>query len=151
EKIVAPLRPQLDTMKGIQIGYFINKKGYVHDLKIDVPKSFPAGAEQVLQGLNQSFESLGTPLPDDAVGLGAKWQVLRRDKTMGVDVVQSMTFTLKARSGSKATLDITVSQLLASDVISLPGMSADASARVKSFSSNGAGTLQIDSGSMIAE
>jgi hypothetical protein len=131
-------------MKGLGMGYWISPKGHVRDVKLDVPKSFPAAAEQMLQGMNQSFESMVAPLPNEPVGVGARWQVVSRMASAGADMLQSAMYTLKARDGGKATLEVTLVQLAASDSIKAPGMPPGVTAQVKAFSSGGSGTSQLD-------
>jgi hypothetical protein len=144
EQFASAMRPQVEGMKGLGMGYWINGKGRVRDVKIDVPKSIPAAAQQMLQGMNQSFESMVAPLPSDAVGIGARWQVVSRMASSGADLLQSAVYTLKSRDGGKVKLDVTLFQLAASETIKPPGMPPGVTARVKAFKSGGSGASQID-------
>jgi predicted small lipoprotein YifL len=144
EQMAAAMRPQVEGMKGLGMGYWINGKGHVRDVKLDIPKNFPAAAQQMLQGMNQSFESMVAPLPNEPVGVGARWQVISRMASAGADLLQSATYTLKARDGGKATLEVKLVQLAASDSINAPGMPPGVTTQVKSFSSGGSGTSLLD-------
>lgn len=144
EQFAAAMRPQIETMEGLGMGYWINAKGRVRDVNIDVPKSVPDAAQQMLQGMNQSFESMVAPLPSEPVGLGARWQVVSRMASSGADLLQSAVYKLKSRDGAKVTLDVTLLQLAANDTIKPPGMPPEISAQVRSFNSGGSGTSQID-------
>jgi hypothetical protein len=92
-----------------------------------------------------------TPLPAEPVGLGARWQVISRTATGGADLLQSAIYTLKSRDGGRATLEVKLIQLAASDTIHSPQMPAGMSAKVKSFSSGGSGTTQVDLKSVAPE
>jgi hypothetical protein len=151
EQMAKALRPALDGMKGLGMVYWCSPKGHVHDVKLDMPASMPAAAQQIMNGMSQSVESMVTPLPNDAVGVGARWQVISRLATGGADILQSAVYTLKARNGSKATLDVTLLQLSASDTIHTAQMPAGMNAKVKAFSSSGSGTSQIDLKSVAPE
>ncbi len=151
EQMAAAMRPQIESMKGLGINYWLNPKGRVRDVKIELPKGFPPAAEALVQGLNQSFESMVAPLPIEAVGLGAKWQVVSRMAASGADLLQSATYTLKARDGARATLDVVTTQLSASDTIKALGAPGGALTHVKSFSSGGTGTTKIDTTSVVPE
>ena len=120
-------------------------------MKIELPKGFPPGAQALVEGINQSFESMVAPLPVEPVGLGAKWQVISRMAASGADLLQSATYTLKARDGVKATLDMVTTQLSASDTIKALGSPGGAVTHVKSFSSGGTGTTKIDTTSVVPE
>jgi hypothetical protein len=123
----------------------------VHDAKLDIPSSVPAAAQQIMSGMSQSVESMVTPLPQEAVGVGARWQVVSRLATGGADILQSAIYTLKSRSGNRATLDISLVQLAASDTIHTPQMPAGMNAKIKGFSSSGTGTTQMDLKSIAPE
>ncbi len=151
EQMAAAMRPQIESMKGLSINYWLSPKGRVRDVKVELPKGFPAAAQALVAGLNQSFESMVAPLPAEPVGLGAKWQVLSRMAASGADLLQSATYTLKARDGAHATLDVTTTQLAASDTIKALGSPGGASTRVKAFSSGGTGTTKIDTTSVVPE
>lgn len=151
EQMAKALRPQLEAMKGLSMGYWVNPKGHVHDVKLGIPSGMPPAAQQLLAGMSASFESMVTPLPNEAVGVGAKWQVLSRTATGGADLLQSAIYTLKARKGSTATLEVKLVQLAASDTIQSAQMPAGMSAKVKSFSSGGSGTTQVDLKSVAPE
>lgn len=144
EQMARALQPQLDSMKGLGMSYWMNPKGQVRDVKLDMPSSMPPAAKQLLNGMSQSFESMVTPLPKEPVGVGGRWQVVSRMASGGADLLQSAIYTLKARNGSKATLEVALMQLAANDTIHGPQMPAGMSAKVKAFSSGGGGTTQVD-------
>lgn len=151
EQMAKALRPQLEAMKGLSMGYWVSPKGHVRDVKIGAPPGMPPAAQQLLNGMSQSFESMVTPLPNERVGVGARWQVLSRTSTGGADLLQSAIYTLKARNGSSATLEVKLVQLAASDTIHSPQMPAGMSAHVKAFNSGGSGTTQVDLKSVAPE
>lgn len=151
EQMARALRPHLEAMKGLSMAYWVSPKGHVHDVKIGSPPGMPAAAQQLLNGMSQSFESMVTPLPAEPVGVGARWQVLSRTATGGADLLQSAIYTLKARAGSRATLEVKLVQLAANDTIVGPQMPAGMSAKIKSFTSGGSGTTQMDLKSVAPE
>lgn len=151
EQMARALRPQIEAMKGLGMTYWVNPRGNVRDVKLDVPPSVPAAAQQIMNGMSHSFESMVTPLPQEPVGVGARWQVVSRLNTGGADILQSAIYTLKSRSGQRASLDVTVLQLAANDTIRTPQMPAGMSAKIKTFSSTGSGTSQLDVKSVAPE
>lgn len=151
EQMARALRPHLEAMKGLSMAYWVSPKGHVHDVKIGSPPGMPPAAQQLLNGMSQSFESMVTPLPAQPVGVGARWQVLSRTATGGADLLQSAIYTLKSRSGARATLEVKLVQLAAGDTIVGPQMPAGMSAKIKSFNSGGSGSTQVDLKSVAPE
>ncbi len=151
EQVANALRPSMEAMKGLGMFYWVNPKGRVHDVKMDIPQAMPPAAQQLLGGLSQSFESTVTPFPTEPVGVGAKWQVVSRATSGGADLLQAAIYTLKARDGAHVTLDVSMMQLAANDTIHTAQMPAGMSAKVKTFSSNATGTTRADLKSAVPE
>jgi hypothetical protein len=151
EQMARALRPQIEAMKGLGMAYWVSPKGQVRDVKLDIPASVPAAAQQLMNGMSQSFESMVTPLPQGPVGAGARWQVVTRMNSGGADILQSAIYTLKSRSGARAALGVTIVQLAANDTIHTAQMPAGMSAKVKSFSSGGSGNNSVDLKSVAPE
>jgi Family of unknown function (DUF6263) len=151
EGIAAAMRPQLELLKGLRMEYWLGPRGSVRDMKLTLPAGLPPQVQQLLSGMNQSFESMVSPLPAEPVGVGAKWQVVSRISSAGADILQSSTYTLKSRDGTKAALDVALTQLVAGESIKAPGMPEGMSAHVKSFNSGGTGVSKIDTTSVSVE
>jgi hypothetical protein len=151
EQMARALRPQIEAMKGLGMVYWVNPKGHVRDVKLEVPAGVPPSAQQIMNGMSQSFESMVTPLPAEPVGVGARWQVVNRISNGGADILQSAIYTLKSRTGAKAVLDVALVQLAASDTIHTAQMPAGMSAKIKTFSSSGSGSTQVDTKSVAPE
>lgn len=149
--IAAQMLPSVEGMKGMRMSYWVTPKGHVRDVKLNLPEGFPAQAQQMLQGMNQSFESMMAPLPQDPVGIGATWEVVTRVASSGADLLQFATYTLKKKAGSKALLEVSVKQLAAKATITAPGLPAGTLARLVTFKSEGSGTNEIDTKSVAPE
>lgn len=148
KQMASALQGQLDGLKGLTMSYWVSPKGNVRDVKTTVPPNAPQAAQQMLQGMSQSVESMVAPLPSEEVGVGAKWTVLTRVASGGADIVQLARYTLKEKNGTKLTLDMEVEQVAAKDAINAPGMPAGVSAKLTAFDSGGKGTMTLDTKNM---
>lgn len=151
EQIARALRPQIESLRGLGMVYWVGSKGHVRDVKVDVPAGVPPTAQQLMSGMSQSFESMVTPLPAEPVGTGGRWQVVSRMASGGTDVLQSAVYTLKARSGARATLDVAIVQISATDTYHTAQMPAGMTVKVRSFSSTGSGTTEVDLKSVVPQ
>ncbi len=151
EQIASALKPQVDSLKGLSMSHFVSPKGHVHGLTMKMPPGLPPGAEQMMSGMSQSFESAVAPLPAEPVGPGARWQVVTRVQNAGVDILQFATYTLKSREGAKITLEMSIDQLASGGSIKAPGMPPGVTANLRAFKSGGGGTTQVDLGSVAPE
>lgn len=144
EQMAGMMRPQIEALKGVGITHLVSPKGHVHGLKLKLPAGLPPTAEQMLTGMSQSFESMVAPLPDEPIGVGARWQAITRVVNSGTDIVQFATYALKSRAGQKATIDVDLTQLASSGSIKAPGMPPGVTATLHSFKSTGSGTTRVD-------
>jgi hypothetical protein len=144
EAMAKALDPALAALRGFSMSYRVGPTGRIHDLVAKAPPDAPQGAQQVLGGVSQSFESMVAPLPSEPVGVGARWRVVTRVTAAGPDLLQLATYTLASRDGQSLGLDVTLTQVAASDVVKTPGMPDTVTARLKSFRSSGKGSTTVD-------
>lgn len=142
EAIAAEMRPQLDSVKGLGMSYWVAPQGTVHDVKIALPEGAPAASQQTLESMSQSFESMVAPLPGAPVGAGAVWEVVSRVSSAGADILQYATYTLTSRKGDDAEVDVALRQVAASERVKVPG-GMEVIARLRSFTSSGKGTMAV--------
>lgn len=144
EKIAEALRPEIEPMTGFGMAYLVDQQGRVHDLKMSWPKGIPQQAQQMMAGMSQSLESMTSPLPVEAVGIGASWEVIGRAAANGADLLQVSTFKLKERKGDVLKLDVSVQQFAANEMVAPFGMPPNAKAKLVSFAAKGSGTTVLD-------
>lgn len=147
QQVAVKMQPQLDAMKGVRIHYFVSPTGKVRDVNVSVPGGEELGTQQTLGQMTHSFESMVAPLPTDAVGVGAKWEVVSRIASSGADLLQWATYELTSREGSMISMDLSVRQLAADSAIAAPGMPPGMTASLQSFHSEGRGKSKLDLGS----
>lgn len=81
------------------------------------------------------------PLPTEAIGVGARWQSVRRVDG-AVTVTQTIEAELAARDGDVLTIDYTIREEPVDDVFRIPG--TDGSLTISRFAMRGSGTVTID-------
>lgn len=140
---------QLQGLKGYTLRQRIGAHGEPSESKVEMPPSAPQGAEQLLTSMTSVLRMMVPRVPDDAVGIGAKWQVLSREDHAGASVVQLTEYTLKARSDESVTVDFRARQLAANDNIKLPtGAPPGVTTKLTKFSTTTTGSLVVDTKQM---
>lgn len=138
------LKKELDGLKGLKMTYWVSPKGEVRDSKLVIPPSAPASAQQMMQGMLQSMDSMVAPLPKEDVGVGAKWSAITRVMSNGADFLQLARYTLKQKDGTKLTFDVEIEQVAAKGTIDAPGLPPGVKTSLKSIESAGKGTMVLD-------
>lgn len=127
-------------MKG---SYRIDTRGRIIDTSIDLPESANAlmsgAGQQVMNDLLGSQNDSVQPLPEQAVGVGARWLVENRIAVAGVEQLVTQEYTLRSRSGDHIELDVQMKQELGN----LPA-AALAEGMTASSSASGSGHMALD-------
>lgn len=147
DKLAAEVQSQLRGMVGLSIAYTVHPNGQVRDPVTDIPKATPEAAKQTIQEVTGSLDSTTAVLPNEPIGVGARWDVLTRI-TGSMDMLQLSTYTLRDRDRTKATLDVEVKQVAATDTLKNPAIGVG---RILSMSSSGSGALKIDTSSIVVD
>lgn len=148
EELLAELSTGLEELVGLTGTATMTSRGEVRDVRYDLADASPAAAEQLDQ-LNRSTQSLSQPLPEEAVGPGARWEVLRRLESNGVEVFDRTVVTLAERVGDELTLELETTQRMADADLSLPDLPPGAEATVAYFKSGGSGEQITQLSSML--
>ena len=139
-KVVEALSPKLGRMAGMVTKCWMDPRGNVRDAAAELPPGAPAELEGTLEQVRQTVEGASVPLPTDAVGVGAKWRVLKRIVAGGLDIVQVASYRLDELQGDVIVLDTVVTQFAASEAAQSKGFPL----RLLHFGSTGGGRSTID-------
>jgi hypothetical protein len=94
--------------------------------KIELKSSLPATptAKEDIETLKEAFSNSEFVLPEEAIGVGAKWELKHKKKKRGMMVDETIVHEITALEGSIVTVKSTVTQSGASQKISNPLMPA---------------------------
>jgi len=91
-----------------------------------------------------SMRQLTAPLPEEAVGVGAKWQTKYRIKQNGMEVQQTADNELVAIKGNVAKVRTQLTQTADRQPMSPPGLPAGATVELIQLKSTGSGDSEVD-------
>lgn len=128
---------QITRLAGIKGWSLITPRGEVKKSDFELPEAAAPQLKQLLKGLEDSMRQLTPPLPEEKVGIGAKWRVIWQVTSNGVPIRQQAQYTLTELKGDKIGLASTLTQHATPQMMRIGGMPKDATAQLKSLSSNG--------------
>lgn len=99
--------------------------------------------QQLAASLEQSIQHLSAPLPAEAVGVGAKWEVRSRIDSGGITVKQTARYELVELEGDRFECKISITQTAAAQPIQAPGMPPGAQVELASMKGTGSGELAV--------
>lgn len=101
------LTSDMKTVVGLKGRTVVTARGVAQEVSIEAPPESPESVQQIVENLKDSLRNLALPLPEEAVGKGARWEV-RNVAAAQMTTVQTSTYTLRDVQTKKATMDMKV-------------------------------------------
>lgn len=136
----------LDPVKGLAVAMTMTPRGLVKEMTFDESKIVDPMMKQVLS--SSGLDRLAAPMPEEEVGVGAKWIVEQSLDANGIRMTQKSTFEVVAMDATSTTLALVLEQSAAEQKVSPPGMPANISATIVEMKGAGTGQLALVDGVM---
>jgi hypothetical protein len=134
------------SIKSIKGTATVTNRGQVKSAKLDMGDT---QAQQMVGELSSQLANLSTALPEEAVGVGAKWESRSAVNTAGQTSFQKIVAEVVSIEGSTVTLKLAIEQTTPPQSITNPALPAGAEVHVDSAKGTGTGTQVIHLDSLI--
>jgi hypothetical protein len=127
-QMAAALKAALSGTKGISWSFKLTNRGVSQGNEMSLPAGANPQLSQAMERMKQSWANATVPLPEEAIGLGARWEARTQGKSQGVTVDQTATYELVSAEGEVLKLKSTATQHAANQKIespSMPGVKVD--------------------------
>ena len=141
--IADAMKASLAGIRGLTGTGRMSDHGIVKGVEMKLPATADPQLKQTLDQMKESFTSSSTPLPEEAVGPGAKWEYQTRLKSQGMTIDQTINYELVSREGDRLTLRSILTQNAASQKIqnpAMPGLKVD----LEKMTGTGTGSSTFD-------
>ena len=109
-------------IKGHTSSGLTSDRGFAKELEFKTPPAGSPQAGQLVDQMKDLYSQLAAPLPEEAVGVGARWEVKTPIKAQGMTMEQTSTYELTALEGDRFTTKSTVAQRAANQTIQHPAL-----------------------------
>ena len=150
EAAVAALQKSLAAISGIRGRMVMTSRGQTNAFSLELPPGISPSVAQQLSGLNRSLTDAAAWLPEEPIGLGARWRVEQQQNVNGILVNSVRTYTVTAGTGSTVTIAVDVVQTGKEQDVTLADVPRGVNARLESMTGHGSGTLVISAGEIMA-
>lgn len=116
------LKAALGGVKGMSGTGTVSSRGIAKGMEFKVPPDADAQTRRVMDQMKDSFSSIAAPLPEEAVGPGARWEAKIPIKSQGMTIDQTSTCELVSIEGERATTKSTFTQRASNQKIESPAM-----------------------------
>jgi len=137
-------RSILQTMVGLKGTAVVSDRGITRRIELEKKEGLNPQVAQILQGMSSSIQSFSFPLPEEAVGTGARWEVKKQVEMQSIRLKQTSVYELALITGSLRKLKVTMEQSADEQKISPPGLPAGTQVNLQSMASKGAGEILLD-------
>jgi len=118
--MVEQLEAQMQKLVGLVQTGVIDPRGFATEGAMELPEAAPPQARQMLDGMKSSLEQFAVPLPAEPVGAGAVWRVTQAPAINGIQIQQTIEYTLVSRKGAEIELEAKVGQKALSKFVEVP-------------------------------
>ncbi len=119
---VAQAKQALEALKGIKAQISVTARGSIGEAKFESDKLPRGAAEQIMPLFSQVFEFIVAPLPEEAIGVGAKWQEITDGADRGIRSKVTAIYTLKEWNAEGGVIDAEVKRSAPRQTVQDPRM-----------------------------
>ncbi|MCI0364039.1 MAG: hypothetical protein L0Y44_01015 [Phycisphaerales bacterium] len=141
--VAASLRKMMNSLVGLEGNCEITDRGFTKTANCNVPANASPMVKQQIDAIKKSFRDMCGPMPEEAVGPGARWQAVSTIVQNGITIKQTAHTTLEGFDGENINLKVEFEQSADSQEVKAPGMPAGSSAHLNSLNSKGSGTMVL--------
>jgi hypothetical protein len=120
--VAEAMKKAMTGMKGIGGTGITTSRGINKKTEMKVPADIDPQMKQVMDQMKETFANISSPLPEEAVGAGAKWEVRQPIKSQGMTLNQTATYELVSLEGERLTTKATIAQSAANQKIQSAAM-----------------------------
>lgn len=144
--VLEAMENQNKKLVGIGGTFVADNRGYTKSGRFTMTEALDPSTRQVFDQLSQSINQFSYPLPEAAIGKGARWRVSSPLTISGITLTQTATYQLVSLQNGVATIDFSLTQKAQAQKLTQPGLPSGAVMTLKSLSSQGKGktTMRLD-------
>lgn len=143
------MQSSVKQMVGMGGSFISDNRGQVKSGQLNLPEGTNPMTKQMLDQLSNSLDQFSSPLPQEAVGKGAKWRTSAKINLSGISLTQNVIYELVDLKDNVATLNVSLEQQANSQQLNLPGVPSGANLALKSLTSKGQGQVVMRMDSMM--
>jgi hypothetical protein len=120
--VVEAMKATFAAVKGLSGKGTTSARGIGKGNNIEIPANAAPEVRQGMEQIKDFVSRASTPLPEEPVGPGAKWEVNMPVKSQGVNLIQTATYILVSVEGDRFRAKETIFQTASRQKIENPGM-----------------------------
>ncbi len=148
--VVEAVKKSTQQLVGTSGHLVVDARNFTTAAEMNFSPNIDPTIRQMMDSMLQSFSQLSAPFPEEAVGVGAKWQVTSQIPAGGVVLKQTVTYTLTALDANRMTASVSLAQKADPQAFTGPTVPAGVKMRVVTWSGMGTGDLTFEFAKVLA-
>ncbi|WP_232677036.1 DUF6263 family protein [Nocardioides sp. R-C-SC26] len=128
---VQQIEAEVGAMSGLRSTLVLSTRGELVSNEVDIPEGMDDGSRQFVDQLTSQAAQVTIPLPEEAIGIGGRWDAESSFTVSGVETSQRTIYELRSRRGNVV------------EIVSTTEIEQTSSVAGVSVSGQGTGTGQI--------
>ena len=141
--VVAMIQGSAAAIKDIKGTATVSNRGVVRSTTFDLNKMSDPNLKQALQQVSGQLEGMACPLPEEAVGVGARWEVRQAVNAGGMATYVRTEYELVSATGTIVQLRLKSETTAPPQPVTNSMLPADAQVQVEKLSGTNAGTTTL--------
>jgi Family of unknown function (DUF6263) len=130
-------------LKSIMGTATVTNRGITRDLRIDTSKVANSTFSEARDSVTHMMNGMSSPLPEEPVGVGARWEVRQTLPWGGIIAFQKVEYELVAFDGRTASLKVKTDQSGPPQAMKNPALPPGVSINLESMAGTGSGTMNV--------
>ncbi len=143
------LQAAMQKIDGFEQTRVFDPRGNLLDSRLTIPEGTSAQLAKTLETIGKTVEQVMVRFPEQPVGVGGKWKVSVPFDSGGLELEQTIEFTLVAREGKRAVFETQLSQRPLTDKFTPPDQNTELD--IVEFESKGASRIEYDLDKMLPD
>ena len=145
---VAAIQGLVQPMVGTKGSGVITNRGFSKEAEFEIPENLNPMLKSMLEGMKDSINQLSSPVPEEAIGLGAKWRTVQNVTSNGIKLKQTIEHEVTAVDEKGITTEFTLTQEAEPQEVKNASLPPGVSVKLDSIDTKGSGTSQLISDSI---
>jgi hypothetical protein len=141
-ELVKARRSQVKKLVGLRGSMIVDNQGNTKQANFNTPETLDPNTKKMVEQMVTSLKQLSSPVPSEAVGVGAKWKIPSVTAN-GMTMNENSTYELVDLKDNVASLQVTMEQQAGEQKINPQGLPPGASIDLKSMNSQGNGKRKL--------
>lgn len=141
--VAAMIQGSAGAIKDIKGTATVSNRGVVRSTTFDLSKMTDPNLKQALQQVSSQMEGMAIPLPEEAVGVGAKWEARQAVNAAGMSTYVRTEYELVSATATSVQLRVKSETTAPPQAMSNPMLGADTQIQVEKLSGTNAGTVTL--------